>query len=219
MLAPNSRGSRREGALPSHPVPIKIKHGRTSVGVPASPPDPPPQRRFSFPNKCSLAQDRTHSRQILTPAARNPQFAAASQESGSEMVLQRKGDAHPVGRVPECCLEGRKEEGEELSPPDLRTTGGADRISARRQITSRSLWRLFVFSEILTCKNRQINSSFRETTESIFSSYFFFPPFFRPQKGQPCRSCLIAVPSVARIPAKGGPDKGKMTGLCGLLKG
>lgn len=117
------------------------------------------------------------------------------------MILQGKDYVNSMGRVSACCLGVKKEEGGELPLPDLRTTGEADRISARRQITSRSLWRLFVFSEILTCKNWQINSNFRETKESLASSFFF-----RTQKKQPCRSCLITVPGAARMPAKEDQD-------------
>lgn len=54
------------------PIPIKLKHSRTSVGVSESSRFNG-KRRFSLPNKCSLAQDCIHSRQLLTPAARNPQ--------------------------------------------------------------------------------------------------------------------------------------------------
>lgn len=94
------------------------------------------------------------------------------------MILWRKDDGNSVGRVSACCSGVKKEEGGELPPPDLRSTGEADRISARRKITSRSLWRMFVFSENLTCKNWQINSNFTETKESlfflIFLNFFFF---------------------------------------------
>lgn len=54
------------------PIPIKLKHSRTSVGVSESSRFNG-KRRFSLPNKCSLAHDCIHSRQLLTPAARNPQ--------------------------------------------------------------------------------------------------------------------------------------------------
>lgn len=89
-------------------------------------------------------------------------------------MLQGKDDVNSMGRVPVCCLRVEKEEGGELPPPDLGTTGESDRISARRQITSTSLRRLLVFSEILTCKNWKINSNPRETPESLVFLLFFF---------------------------------------------
>lgn len=93
--------------------------------------------------------------------------------SHSERMLQGKDDVNSIVRVPVCCLRVEKEEGGELPPPDLGTTEESDKISARRQITSSSLWRLFVFSEILTCKDWQINSNFRETSKYL-SPYFYF---------------------------------------------
>lgn len=71
-----------------------------------------------------------------------------------------------------CCLGIEKEEGGELPPWDLGTTGESDKNSARRQITSTNLQSLFVFSEILACKNWKINSKPRETPKSLFFLFF-----------------------------------------------
>lgn len=86
---------------------------------------------------------------------------------------QGKDDVNSMGRVPVSCLGIEKEEGGELPPRDLGTTGESDKISARRQITSTNLQRLFVFSEILACKNWKINSKPRETPKSLIFLFFF----------------------------------------------
>lgn len=96
--------------------------------------------------------------------------------SHSERMLQGKDDVNSIVRVSVCCLGVEKEKGGELPLPDLGTIGESDRISARRQITSSSLWRLFVFSEILTCKDWQINSNFRQTSKYLFPYFYFWNP-------------------------------------------